>query len=133
MAFGFSFYLVNLLLVLQFFLVGFAIIADRYTYIPYIGLFYIVGWIINKWQGHLLKRVMIYLILTGVVLSVLSFKQALTWKNDTTLWDHAINVHPSFVAFNNRGIVFQAEGRIRGTAGLQPGAVDHGSVMRETT
>jgi hypothetical protein len=40
-AFGISFYLVNLLLVVQFMPVGSAIIADRYTYIPYIGLFLI--------------------------------------------------------------------------------------------
>ena len=35
--FGFGFFLINLLLILQLKIVGSAIIADRYTYIPYIG------------------------------------------------------------------------------------------------
>jgi hypothetical protein len=38
--FAFAFYLVNLILVLQFIPVGSAIIADRYTYVPYIGILY---------------------------------------------------------------------------------------------
>jgi hypothetical protein len=39
LVFGISFYIINLLLVLQVFSVGSAIIAERYTYVPYIGIF----------------------------------------------------------------------------------------------
>lgn len=109
-AFGFSFYLINLILVLQFFMVGSAIIADRYTYIPYIGIFFIIGWMIDKWQNQFLKKAMIYIGIISVFLTALSYNQASIWKNSTTLWDHAIKVHPSFRAFNNRGSVFHNEG-----------------------
>jgi len=112
LAFGFSFYFLNLLLVLQFFMVGSAIIADRYTYVPYIGLFYIIGWFIDKWQGGSLKKAMIYLIFIGLFLSVLTYQQASVWKNSATLWDHAIKVHPSFRAYNSRGLYFRQEGKI---------------------
>ena len=47
-AFGIAFYLVNLLLILQVISVGSAVIAERYTYIPYIGLFFIAGWLIDR-------------------------------------------------------------------------------------
>ena len=84
--------------------------ADRYTYIPYIGLFYIVGSGLDNWKNHSFKKASVILIVTGVLLSILSFNQASIWKNSSTLWDHAIKVHPSFRAYNNRGLVFHKEG-----------------------
>ena len=59
--FGFSFYFINLILILQFFIVGSAIIADRYTYIPYIGLFYIIGWLLSEWKKRSLRNSFPYL------------------------------------------------------------------------
>ena len=41
------FFLVNIALLLQFIPVGGAIVADRYTYIPYLGLFIIAGWYVS--------------------------------------------------------------------------------------
>src|SRR5690606_15968153 len=38
--FGLAFFLVNLLLVLQLVSIGNAVVAERYTYVPYIGLFF---------------------------------------------------------------------------------------------
>ena len=108
--FGFSFYFVNLLLVLQFFIVGSAIIADRYTYIPYIGIFYILGWMIDRWQKQSFKKAMIYITVIGLFLTGMTYNQASTWKSSTTLWDHAIKVHPTFRAYNSRGSVYRNEG-----------------------
>src|ERR1035437_9561955 len=42
-AFGFLFYLVSIMLVLQFVSVGIAITADRYSYVPYIGLLFAIA------------------------------------------------------------------------------------------
>ncbi len=108
--FGFGFYFINLILVLQFFIVGSAIIADRYTYIPYIGIFYIIGWMIDKWKNHSLKKAMIYIVILGIFLSGLTYNQASTWKSSAALWDHAIKVHPSFRAYNSRGSIIHNEG-----------------------
>ncbi|MBI4645986.1 MAG: hypothetical protein HY738_05165, partial [Bacteroidia bacterium] len=41
---GIIFYFITVALVLQFISVGRAIMSDRYTYIPYIGLFFIIGY-----------------------------------------------------------------------------------------
>jgi hypothetical protein len=43
LVFGLGFFLINLLLVIQIIPVGRAIVAERYTYVPYIGLFFIIG------------------------------------------------------------------------------------------
>ncbi len=46
--FGLGFYLVNIALVLQFLSVGSAIISDRYSYMSYIGLFFILAYFMNE-------------------------------------------------------------------------------------
>ena len=42
--FSMLFYFANIVLVLQFLTVGSAIIAERYTYIPYIGIAFMIGY-----------------------------------------------------------------------------------------
>src|SRR5688572_16593244 len=79
--FGIGFYIVNLLLVLQIFSVGSAVIAERYTYVPYIGLFFIAGYLLDRFaKGNMTKA---YGIILPVALffSVISFLQARTWKD----------------------------------------------------
>lgn len=97
--FGFAFYLVNLLLVLQFVVIGSALIAERYTYIPLIGIFYILGWYLNK-SFHQ-KPDTAYMILgaVGIVLTAVSYNQASTWKNGEALWENAIAKQPSSKAY----------------------------------
>jgi protein O-mannosyl-transferase len=45
--FGAMFFLINIVLLLQFIPVGGAILADRYSYLPYIGLFFIGAWYVS--------------------------------------------------------------------------------------
>jgi tetratricopeptide (TPR) repeat protein len=108
-AFGISFYLVNLLLVVQFMLVGSAIIADRYTYIPYIGLFLILGWMIERLTKKSLQKAYSFIILIAAILSVVTFRQAGVWKNGATLWDQAIKSQPSSKAYANRALLLRQE------------------------
>src|SRR4029453_18821601 len=46
--FGIAFFLINVVLVLQFFRVGGAVMADRYSYLPYVGLFFAMGWWLDE-------------------------------------------------------------------------------------
>src|SRR5207247_2389225 len=49
--FGSLFYFITVVMVLQFITGGPVIIADRYSYISYIGLLFLVAWYINRsWQ-----------------------------------------------------------------------------------
>lgn len=100
--FGFSFYLVNLVLVLQFFIVGSAIIAERYTYIPYIGLFFLGGWLLDrKFRGKPSVAFGI-VILIGIVFTTVSNIQAGTWKNSLSLWQQVLKYNEtSSLAYEN--------------------------------
>ena len=111
-AFGFSFYFINLLLVLQFYIVGFAIIADRYTYIPYIGLFYMTGWLIDKWKGPYLTRAIGYILIPGIIFSILTYNQSSKWENSTLLWDYSLKVQPSYKAYISLGMALQDDGNL---------------------
>jgi tetratricopeptide (TPR) repeat protein len=105
--FGFAFYLVNLLLVLQFFVIGSAVIADRYTYVPYIGLFFLIGWLLD--YRFKTKPATAYSIIAGVgvILMFCSYQQASTWESSETLWDNAIKKLPSERAYVNRATLMR--------------------------
>ncbi len=107
LAFAISFYLVNLALVLQFLTVGSAIIADRYSYIPYIGLFFFIGWLIYKY----VKPATAFYAVGSVLFlfTLLSFKQVTTWHDGASLWDHAIKTAPSYKAYLNRATLLKDE------------------------
>ena len=108
-AFGILFYLANLLLVLQFIPVGSAIIADRYTYLPYIGLFYIIGWLIDRYAKGNFSRSLYIMVPIALVTGILTFKQCGIWFNGGSLWDHAIKMQPSARAYDNRGSLYKDE------------------------
>lgn len=108
-AFGILFYITNLLLVLQFMPVGSAIIAERYTYLPYIGIFYILGWLIDRYAKGNLLRSYYFNIPIAIILGILTFKQCGIWFNSATLWDHAIKTQPSARAYINRGMLYKEE------------------------
>jgi tetratricopeptide (TPR) repeat protein len=100
--FGFAFYLVSLLLVLQFFVVGSAIISERYTYIPYIGLFIILGWFLDQKFRKQPSSAYAIIIVTGLVLTFVANIQAGTWKNSMTLWQQVITHNKtSALAYEN--------------------------------
>ena len=102
-AFGILFFLINLLLVIQIVSVGSAIVADRYTYIPYIGLFFIAAWAIDKYAR---KNSSAFVTGITVILAFLTFNQVLVWHNGASLWDKALKVAPSARAYNNRGNLY---------------------------
>lgn len=108
-AFGILFYLANLLLVAQFIPVGSAIIADRYTYLPYIGLFYIIGWLIDQYAKGSFSRSLYFNAPIALIMGILTFKQARIWFDGGTLWDHAIKIQPSARAYLNRGSLYKDE------------------------
>ena len=107
--FGVAFFLVNIALLLQFIPVGTAIVADRYSYISYIGLFLIVGWLVsdyfkdnlhNKTGNVLIGAALVYC----VVLGYLSHERNKVWYDSTSLWLSNMNMLPEDAdAYNNLG------------------------------
>ena len=102
--FGLGFFFVTIALVLQFISVGNAIMANRYSYLPYIGLALIPALLISstgkRTSNILLSAAGIFIFL----LMHLSIQQVKTWKNTDTLWTNVIKKHPGLeLARRSRG------------------------------
>jgi len=117
--FGLAFYFINIILVLQFFSIGGATMADRYTYIPYIGLLLALTWWLDEPRERLPQRFPVKAALAVVVLLLIPVSAFATWKRcdvwqDTeTLWDDTIAKYPHRIpdAYNNRGFYYSETGR----------------------
>lgn len=110
LVFGCLFFLVNIILLLQFIPVGGAILADRYSYIPYLGLFFIAGWFVSVWFEPGGKKVIGYPILAATVaysffLGNLSNERCKVWYDTASLWRDEIEKEPIKApnAYNNLG------------------------------
>jgi len=108
--FGFLFYFVNLLLVLQLVVIGSALMADRYTYIPLIGLFFMAGWLLDKNFRDKPSLAFGIISVVGIVFTVVTYNQAGTWKSGETLWDNVIKKVPSSKAYTIRAEVYKKQG-----------------------
>jgi protein O-mannosyl-transferase len=110
--FGFLFFLITISLVIQITPVGFCIVAERYTYLPYLGLLFIIGGnytLLKEKSNWLLTGLNIMIILIIIALSVLTYQRNKIWANSMTLYTDAINKFPdSPIAHNNRGIAYYA-------------------------
>jgi len=95
------FILVNLILVLQILPFGEALYADRYLYVPLMGMGWMLGMFISRMKINpvLISCVFIFL------LSVFSFARATTWKSAIVLYEDIIKKYPNqFIALNSAGV-----------------------------
>jgi len=108
------FFLSTIIIVIQLLPIGNAIIADRYSYIPYIGFFILIGELLNRLIENKPKLKTFILALTGlqiIVFGISSFKQSQTWRTSETLWTQALKVNPKEpVALNNLGVYYFEQG-----------------------
>lgn len=95
--------------------VGNQAMADRYAYLPFIGLFVLVAWGVGDWAA--VRRIsMPQLAAAGAVcglgLVIVTYRQIGFWKDNVSLWSHAIEVTvPNFVAEDNLGGALIEAGR----------------------
>jgi len=99
--FGLLFFIANIFTLLKFIPIGDAIIADRYSYIPYIGLFFILGYgfnkLINNPNYKPYKEIFQYGgIVLVTILAVLSFFRVMIWKDTFSFWGDAISKDKSY-------------------------------------
>jgi len=92
--FCFGFYLVTLALVLQFVSVGNAIFAERYTYLPYIGLAIIPAYFISESQGRIKQILLIISALFILIMLILARNQVKVWNSTESLWTQVIERYP---------------------------------------
>jgi tetratricopeptide (TPR) repeat protein len=95
LATGWFWFLGTLVPVIGIVQVGTQAMADRYTYVPLIGLFVCAVWAVadffggRRWGTQLLTAAGVLVI---AACSVMTWQQASFWKNDLTLFNHALAV-----------------------------------------
>ena len=92
---GWLWYLFTLLPVIGLIKVGLQAMADRYTYIPLVGLFIIFSWGMYDLMSAKRIKVIGFWIISIIVLSIfsiLSWKQIKYWENTETLYQQALDV-----------------------------------------
>jgi protein O-mannosyl-transferase len=113
-AVGWLWFLGTMVPVIGFVQIGAQSMADRYTYIPIIGLFIIITWWIPALlENFRYKRVFFIASAISIIgiLTVLSWKQVGYWKNSITLFEHALRVtSDNYLAHNNLGNALSHQG-----------------------
>jgi len=111
--------------------VGSQAMADRYAYLPFVGLFLMFCWGLADFaRGRPASKIPLA-VGSSIVLAALSavtFRQISYWSDNVTLWSHAVAVtQGSFIAEDNLGGALLTEGReqeamphFRSAAALNP-------------
>lgn len=98
--FGFLFYLIGISLTSQVIPVGYAVVAERYSYVPYIGLFFIMGCFYTAIRD---RKVLIsfqplnnYLLAgLAVFFIIITFQRNKVWQNSLTLFTDLAAKYPN--------------------------------------
>ncbi len=112
--FGLLFFLVNVVFVLQLVKAGQGYLADRFTYVAYFGLFFIIANYIDK---GLTQKKTVYLSfgLIGFIVGAFmtkTIKQNQYWENGETLWTNVIKHNPeSMRPYGARGNYYYRAGK----------------------
>ncbi|MGD0552365.1 MAG: tetratricopeptide repeat protein [Sedimentisphaerales bacterium] len=89
--------------------------ADRFTYIPYIGLFTMIVWGLPELLSKWLYRKIALGIAAAMVLTAMgmgTYRQVGYWKNSSTLFTHALEATKNnYLAHNNLGVTYYKLGR----------------------
>jgi len=142
LAVGWFWYLGTLVPVIGFIQVGAQARADRYTYVPMVGLSIMLAWALPE---VVKSRVAISgAIVAGLACVVLCERQVEYWRNSETLFRHALDVTSgNYLAYHNLGVALAEGGRFpeaiaQYQAALQivPGAAnvetDYGSALAKS-
>jgi protein O-mannosyl-transferase len=90
--------------------------ADRYAYLPFIGLFIMICWGLSDWAEH--RRISVVwlagLSFVGLsILTVVAHRQIGYWSDSATLWSHTLQVtNRNWLAENNLGKILMSQGRV---------------------
>ena len=95
---------------------GIQSMADRYTYLPMLGVMIAAIWSAREWMSSRRAREIGVVAAVAILaaLAVRSWDQIGIWKNTFTLFDHALAVTDgNYMAYNNRGVFLEDGGRFQ--------------------
>ena len=94
--YGFLFFLITILPVIGILPIEAFAVADRYTYIPYLGLFFIFAKAIiyfynkNKFRKYGKVIIITIFITILIILGNLSYKRTIEWQNNSINWHNSM-------------------------------------------
>lgn len=113
---GWSWYLITLVPVIGFIRIGQHAMADRYTYIPLMGVFIVVIWGMSDLAERFRIPPKALAMLMGaiiVICSVLTNLQTRKWHDSITLFSHAVEVtENNWLAHKNLGAALANQGKL---------------------
>ncbi len=128
LAFGIGFYFFTVVLVLQFISVGQVVMSERYTYLPYIGLgFILAGGFSYLYRNEQISQAVKYG--AGLVLGLVfawwaygTYERTKVWQNSETLWTDVINKYNK--SPQQVGLAYKNRGNYRGKNGRPKEALE---------
>lgn len=113
---GWFWYLLTLLPVIGLVKIGLQSMADRYTYIPAIGIFVLVVWTVSDMARHLARRRLILGVLSCIcipLLSITAWRQTSYWKDTLTLFTRTLAItERNYVALCAIGRDLEKQGKL---------------------
>ena len=115
--FGIAFFIANVFMLLQILGAGQGFIADRFTYIAYIGLFFIMAYYLNELITKKPKLKMVGLVGSSLVIlgfAFMTFEQNKIWKDSASLWTHVLKYYEnSTLPWGNRANHYRDTGQVQ--------------------
>lgn len=112
--FGALFFFFNVMFLLQVLGAGQGFLADRFTYVPYFGLFAVAAWYFQENYADEKKRGTLQAVLAALAVScaILTVRQIGIWENGGTLWSHVIKFEgtTNSLPYWNRGQYYREQG-----------------------
>lgn len=132
---GWLWYLFALVPTLGFVQVGLQSMADRYAYVPFIGLYVLIAWALadvvtthTAWR----RAAAIVGLVAATVLGTLTFRQANVWRDSFRLFEHAIAVDPdNYVAHYHLADAYEKQWERSGDSGDLQSAALHAQAAYE--
>lgn len=126
---GWLWYLGTLVPVIGLVQVGIQSMADRYTYVPSIGLFIVVAWGVPDLLRALPHRRVAVLSAAAAVISACAITaraQVQYWQDSLTLWEHAAGITPGDAHVETAlGSVLSEKGKAAEATALYADALQH--------
>ncbi len=123
---GWLWYLITLIPVIGIVQVGKQATADRYTYVPMIGILIALVWALGDLLQRRIERSAAVRVLVAIAslavllaLSVVAYRQVGYWRNDVSIWTRALAVT------TNNAVAHFNLGTTLATQGDEEGAMDH--------
>lgn len=116
LAVGWFWFLISLFPVIGLTQAGFQAMADRFSYLPHIGLFIMAAWGVADLTKDLRQQKILLALLATFAISasaISSWRQTALWKNSIILFEHTLQVtENNWMALNNLGKAYLDTGRV---------------------